>query len=325
MTLGSSLIAVCAALGPAELLRLEGVHFRRQFRRRGQVRQEHEPPALELRSVRKVQVLGQRVVLPTARVVDGRATPRAGRAVEAHEPLAAVAGHVLDGEMAVQQNRLRAGQQAVVAIEMVPAGLHHTDRGIGEVVDRPLENRRVGHEIGVEDRDELALGRLHPVGQRPGLVAGAVLAMDVLDVEALGPRIGHSLLRDRTGAVCAVVEHLYLEAVLGVVDLAGLFDDPPGDRPFVEHGKLDSDDGQLLKRPGRLGQVLAMAVIEEHDSVPVHAVHRYHDQHDRVDRHENGLSETGPIHRVRLITGGEYRLRPDSPNSTRKTSERSSG
>ena len=61
------------ALGPAELLGLEGVHFRRQFRRRGQVRQEHEPPALELRSVRKVQVLGQRVVLPTARVVDGRA------------------------------------------------------------------------------------------------------------------------------------------------------------------------------------------------------------------------------------------------------------
>ena len=67
------------ALGPAVLLGLEGVHLDRHLRRRDEVRQEHEPPAAQLRAVGEVEVLGQRVVLPAAGVVDGRRAARCPR------------------------------------------------------------------------------------------------------------------------------------------------------------------------------------------------------------------------------------------------------
>ena len=60
------------ALGPAVLLRLEGVHLDRHFGRRDEVGQEDELPAAQLRAVAQVEILGQRVVLPAARVVDRR-------------------------------------------------------------------------------------------------------------------------------------------------------------------------------------------------------------------------------------------------------------
>ena len=60
------------SLRPAVLLRLERVHLDRDFSRRDQIRQEDEPPAAELRAVAEVEILGQRVVLPAARIDDRR-------------------------------------------------------------------------------------------------------------------------------------------------------------------------------------------------------------------------------------------------------------
>ena len=88
------------------LLRLERVHLDRHFGRRDDVGHEHEPPAAQLRAVAEVEILGQRVVLPAAGVVDRRAPPDAGRAVEIEEAPAAVAAAVLEHEMAVEQDRL---------------------------------------------------------------------------------------------------------------------------------------------------------------------------------------------------------------------------
>src|SRR5206468_3303031 len=56
------------SLGPTELLRLERVHLDRQLRRRDDVLQIDELPALELRAIREIHVLGQGVVRPAARV-----------------------------------------------------------------------------------------------------------------------------------------------------------------------------------------------------------------------------------------------------------------
>ena len=64
------------ALGPAVLLRLEGVHLHRHFGRGDEVGQEDELPALQLRAVAQVEIFGQRVVLPAAGIVDGRAAAR---------------------------------------------------------------------------------------------------------------------------------------------------------------------------------------------------------------------------------------------------------
>jgi hypothetical protein len=67
---------------------------------------------------------------------------------------------VLDDEVAVEEDRLRAGQQRRFAVEVVPAHLHHADLRLGEVVDRVVEDVGRRDEIGVEDRDELAGSRL---------------------------------------------------------------------------------------------------------------------------------------------------------------------
>ena len=88
------------ALRPAVLLRLEGVHLDRHFRRRDEVLHEHEPPAPELGAIAQVEILGQRVVLPAAGVGDDAGAPDAGRAVEVEEAAGAVAARRARGRSA---------------------------------------------------------------------------------------------------------------------------------------------------------------------------------------------------------------------------------
>ncbi len=67
-------------------------------------------------------------------------------------------------------------------------------------------------EVGVEDGDELALGDLQPVVERARLVAGAIDAVDVDDVEtALRAARSTFATNERPRLVGRVVEHLDLE------------------------------------------------------------------------------------------------------------------
>ena len=168
------------ALGPARLLRLEGVHFHGQLGGAFDIGQIEKSPAAELRAIGKIGVFGERVVLPAAGIVDGGAAPDAGGAVEIEEASAAGARAVLDDEMAVEQDALDLGQRRVVAIQVGPARLDHADLGIGEIGQRAAQEIRRGQEIGVEDGDEFAGGGLQAFGQRAGLVAFAIGAMQVL-------------------------------------------------------------------------------------------------------------------------------------------------
>ena len=52
------------------------------------------------------------------------------------------------------------------------------DLRIGEEGHGALQEIGRRDEVGVEDRDELALGDLQPASSAPGLVAGAIGAMD---------------------------------------------------------------------------------------------------------------------------------------------------
>src|SRR5205823_1991769 len=94
------------SLRPPVLLTLERVHLDRYFGRRDEVGQEHEPPAAQLRAVTEVEILGERVVLPAAGVLDRRAAPDTRGAVEIEEAAAAVAAAVLQHEMPVEQDGL---------------------------------------------------------------------------------------------------------------------------------------------------------------------------------------------------------------------------
>ena len=64
------------ALGPARLLHLEAVGFDRQLRRALDARDINEFPALQLRAIAEIGIFGQRVVLPSAGIVDHRLARR---------------------------------------------------------------------------------------------------------------------------------------------------------------------------------------------------------------------------------------------------------
>ena len=148
------------ALGPARLLGLEGGHFDGELGGALDVLQVLELPAFELGAVAEVGVFGEGVVLPTAGFVDGLTPPHAGGAVEVEEDAGAGAAAVLEDEVAVEEDGLDLGEEAVVAVEVRPTGLDHADAGFGEVVDDLAQPVGRGDEVGVEDGDELALGGL---------------------------------------------------------------------------------------------------------------------------------------------------------------------
>ena len=113
------------------------------------LREEQELPARQLGTEAEIEVFGQGVVLPATGLFDAAFAPDAGRAVEIEEATRAVAGGVLDDQVTVEKDRLDLGQQRVVAIQVTPAHLHHTQLGVGEMVDGAFEDVRRGHKVGV--------------------------------------------------------------------------------------------------------------------------------------------------------------------------------
>ena len=75
-------------------------------------------------------------------------------------------------------------------------------------------------EVGVENGHELARRLLQPGLERPGLVAGAVDAVEISDVQALRGVPPDRQLGDFLRFVGRVVQDLNLEQVPGIVHLA---------------------------------------------------------------------------------------------------------
>jgi hypothetical protein len=182
----------------------------------------------QLRAVAQVEVLGEGVVLPAARVVDGGAPPDARGAVEVEEAPAAVPAAVLEDEMTVEQNGLNPREQRVVFVDVAPAGLDHRDLLVAEVRHQPREEIGRRQEVGVEDGDELASRDLEAGFERAGFEAAAIRAVVVLDVDALRCEAPDGELGDAAGLVRRVVEHLDLEQLARVLDTADSVDEPVG-------------------------------------------------------------------------------------------------
>ena len=157
------------ALGPARLLRFEGVHLHGQFGSAFDLRQVEKLPAAQLRAVGEVGVLGERVVLPAAGVVDGGAAPDAGGAVEIEENAAAGARAVLDDEMAVEQDAFDFGERGVIAIEVGPARLHHGDLGVVEVGHRAAQEIGVGRKSASKMATNSPVADFSPSASAPAL------------------------------------------------------------------------------------------------------------------------------------------------------------
>ncbi len=165
------------ALGPACLLGFEGSHLNWQLRGALDILQILELPPDELGAIAEVGIFGEGVVLPSACGVDGFAAPHSGGSVEVEEDAGAAASAVFQHKMAVEEDRLDLGEEAVVAIQVGPAGLHHSDGGFREVMDDlhdPLTGR---DEVSVEDCDKLAARDLKPFVESSGFVSVAVAAV----------------------------------------------------------------------------------------------------------------------------------------------------
>ena len=63
---------------------------------------------------------------------------------------------MLEDEVAVEEDGFDLGEEAVVAVQVRPAGLHHADGWLGKVMDDLHDPFGRGDEVGVEDGDQLA-------------------------------------------------------------------------------------------------------------------------------------------------------------------------
>ena len=253
-----------------------------------------------MRAVTEVGILGQRIVLPAAGVVDHFAAQNTGRAVEVEEVARARTGPVLQDKVPVQQHGFHFGQKAVIAIQIAPAGLHDADCGVCEMLDGAREEIRRRDEIGIENRYEFAGGGLQPFLQRAGFEALAIVAVMVFDGEPQGAIALHQRRGKWSGVVGGIVQHLDLEQLAGILDAGDLVDEPLDDVPFVEDGQLNGDRRQLREAPGRLaGSLLAVLEVSADDLVAMHPVNRKHGQDGEV-RNQNR-----PVEPTQLMDAAE--------------------
>ena len=241
-----------AAFGPSMLLRLEAVHIDGQFGGGDDVVEEMEAPSFHLGAVAEVEVLGQGVVLPSSGVHDAGFAPDTGGSIKIDEPAGATAGGLFDHEVAVEEHGLNAGQQAVVAVEVAPAGLDHTDFRIGEKVDHPVQDFWWRDEVGVQNEDIIAFSGQQAVFQGAGFVASPVGPVDEFGVESCGDEFGDFPSADVHGFVGGVVQHLDLQPVARVIEAGDGIDEAGDDMLFVKNGQLDGDQRQVFKVTGWL-------------------------------------------------------------------------
>lgn len=205
-----------AALRPSTLLHQKRPRRGGKFGRHAQVLSEDEPPARHLRPIAYVQVFGQRVALPTAGLGQRAPPPKPRSAVEVEEPPAPVSPDLLDEEVSVQERRLGSGQPRVAGVQMVPAGLRHAHARIVHRRQKLDQELRVGHEVGVQNQHELALGPLEPRRQRPRLEAVPALPAENRDVHARASPPASPAPRQCGRPVGGVVQDLDLQPVAGV-------------------------------------------------------------------------------------------------------------
>ena len=231
------------ALGPAPLLHQERRRCAREFGGNTHFVAQDEAPSRHLRPVADVEVLGQRVVMPSARVLERLSAPQTRRPVELEEPAPTVSSPLLHQEVPVQEKRLRACQPRFVLVEVLPAGLHHADPGIGHGRKEFFEEAWLGDEIGVENEDVVAGGQVEALGEGARLVPAPVGAVVDGDVDASPAPLVGALAGEGGGVVGGVVEDLDLEEVAGVGEPAGGVDEALDDVLFVVDGELDGDGG----------------------------------------------------------------------------------
>ena len=125
--------------------------------------------------------------------------------------------------MAVQKHRLHPRQQGVGPVEMSPARLDHSDLRIGEEVNRVLQKIRRRNEVGVQNADEIALGRGQTSLQRARLETDSINAMNQLHIQPARLQFVDTTRGQLARVIGGIIQHLDLEQLARVIDFADRF------------------------------------------------------------------------------------------------------
>ena len=106
-----------------------------------------------------------------------------------------------------------------------------------------LQEVRVGSEIRVEDRDQLAVRSLQADLQGACLVTFPTRPADVLDGDAFRALFAHGVREDSPGLVIGIVQHLNFQQFPGVLEAAHRLEQFLDHEPLVVDRQLDGDAG----------------------------------------------------------------------------------
>src|SRR3954447_15895131 len=161
---------------------------------------------------------------------------------------------------------------------MSPASLDETGLRVSEVRDGLLQEVPRRDEVGVEDRDELAGSGAQSCLQRARLVADAIFAVKVRDVDAaLSPPLHHTC-GNELRLIRRIVQDLDVEPVSGPIQLTGRVDQALDDVELVEYGELHRYERVFGER-WRLRMAGTSLPGENHHIDEIATHHEEHDEH----------------------------------------------
>src|SRR5215212_1290421 len=148
---------------------------------------------------------------------------------------------------------------------MRPAHLRTTNHWIGEEVDELAQAVGLRNKVGVEDCEQLTLGKLVAVLQRSGFESRAIGAVNIVDIKTLRRILRYDCFRDLDCLICRIVENLDLQLVVRIVECGHGFEQTIYHVQLVKEWKLDRDSRQLRLGKSRAGMRYELAIPPEVD------------------------------------------------------------
>src|SRR6266852_19421 len=203
--------------------------------------------------------------------------------------------------MAVEQNGFDLGQHRIIAVDVRPPRLHHSDLGIGEVMDAFQQKVGWRNKIGVKDGNEFALRRFQSFGKGAGLVALTIVAVQVGHRMSKRGVAIHQNACHLDGLVGRVVQQLDVELFSRIVEPAHGVEEPVHHILLVKDRQLYGDARQIIELEmsrwfRRL--VLLVLVIKIDHPVAVRAIRSQDDQDDEIgdqQRQIKGIDLVKPL------------------------------
>src|SRR5258708_5121241 len=212
-------------------------------------------PSFHLGAVAEVEILCQRITMPSTGSLDRCSPPNAAGAVERQDLTRPTSGRLLHCEMALENNLLRTGHAVFSGIQKVAAGLNKGETRIRE--QRPkTQSQEIGgwDIIGVEHRDKRLAGASQSGHQSPGFEARAVGALDQSDIVAAPAELVNGCPGYLSARIGAVVEQLYLQPIARPIQRYRRVKSAAHKVTFVEGGNLNENGGEFTLCRKRVGE-----------------------------------------------------------------------